>query len=71
MKKVLYYILWIVLIALAMMCTCLLVGSLFGFESPGIHGLIAGAGIAVIYARRRIFSLFDKVFSKKDLKKEM
>lgn len=34
-------------------------------DSLGVKGLTAGAGLAVLYARKDLFKLLDKVFSKK------
>ncbi len=34
-------------------------------NSIGVTGLTAGVGLAVLYARKDLFKLLDKVFSKK------
>lgn len=63
--KILYYVIWIVCIAIAMISIGTLVGSLIGFESMGVKGCTAGAGLAVIYNRKKLFVLLDKLFRKR------
>lgn len=60
--KILYYIIWITCVAVTMIAVATLVGSIIGFESVGVKGITAGAGIAVISAKRNLFTLLDKMF---------
>lgn len=63
MKKILYYIVLICVVMITMPCTAFIVGSLTGFDSVGVKGLTAGAGLFVIYNRNVIFDWLDKKFN--------
>lgn len=63
--KILYYIIWILCIAIAVVAMAALSGTILGFDSVGTKGLTAGIGIFVIYRRKSLFTLLDKLFNKK------
>lgn len=62
--KILYYVIWILSIIIALICTSTIVGSIIGFDSVGTQGLTAGAGIAVIAGKKYIFGILDKIFKR-------
>lgn len=62
MKKILFFII-LVLLVLAAMCTSAFVfGELIGYDSIGVKGLTAGVGLYIIYNRSTIFGLLNKKF---------
>lgn len=63
--KVLQYLIWIVCIAVALVATSTIIGSLIGFDSVGVKGFTAGAGIAVFYLKRKIFALVNRIFARR------
>ena len=63
--KILYYLIWIICIILAMFIMSTVLMLFLEPDSIGVTGLTAGAGLAVLYARKDLFKLLDKVFSKK------
>ena len=63
--KILYYLIWIICIILAMFIMSTVLMLFLDPDSLGVKGLTAGAGLAVLYARKDLFKLLDKVFSKK------
>ena len=63
MKKILYYLVLACLVMITMTCAAFIVGSLFGFDSVGVKGFTAGAGLFVIYNRKAIFGWLDKKFN--------
>ena len=65
MKKFFYYLIWIICIILAMFIMSTVLMLFLDPDSLGVKGLTAGAGLAVLYARKDLFKLLDKVFSKK------
>lgn len=66
MKKFFYYLIWIICVVLAMVIMSTVLMTFLEPDSIGVTGLTAGAGLAVLYARKDLFKLFDKVFSKKE-----
>lgn len=68
MKKFVYYLLWIILILAAMLCAALILGELFGYDSVGVKGGTAAAGLGMIYSRKSLFKFFDKILRRSVLK---
>lgn len=62
MKTILYYLILIVLVIVALVATAFILGELIGYDSVGLKGAVAGAGLAVIYGRKGIFGYLDKIF---------
>lgn len=66
MKKFFYYLIWIICVVLAMVIMSTVLMLFLAPDSIGVKGLTAGAGLAVLYVRKDLFKLLDKVFSKKE-----
>ena len=62
MKTILYHFILIVLVVVSMVTTALIIGELIGYDSVGVKGAVAGAGLAVIYGRKGVFGFLDKMF---------
>lgn len=59
MKTLIKYFVLICLVIVAMPTTAFIVGSIIGFDSIGVKGLTAGAGLYIIYNRSSIFKWID------------
>lgn len=64
MKKFIYYLIWIICIILAMIITSTVLMLFLDPDSIGVKGLTAGAGIAVLYAKKDLFKWIDYVLSR-------
>lgn len=62
MKKLLYYLIWIICIVLAMVIISTVLMTFLEPDSMGVKGLTAGAGLAVLYARKALFKWLDRLF---------
>ncbi len=65
MKVLIYYLIWIICIILAMVIMATVLMTFLDPDSIGVKGLTAGAGLAVLYARKSMFKWLDKLFHKK------
>lgn len=63
MKKVIYYLILVVLVACALIAVPAIIDLSGGnLEAPGVKGLTAGVGLAVLASRKRLFKWFDRKF---------
>ena len=65
MRTYIYYLIWIVCIILAMVIMATILVTFLDPDSIGVKGLTAGAGIAVLYARKGLFKWLDRLFHRK------
>lgn len=65
MRKLLYYAIWIICIILAMVIMATILVTFLDPDSIGVKGLTAGAGLAVLYARKGLFKWLDRLFHRR------
>ena len=63
MKKIIYYLILVVLIFCVMIAVPAIIDLSGGnLNAPGVNGLTGGAGVSVVIARKSLFRWFDKKF---------
>lgn len=64
MKKFIYYMIWITFVIVSMIIMSTMLMQFLNPDSIGVKGLTAGAGLAVLYARKDLFKWIDSVLNR-------